>query len=97
VFTLGEYSCRFDNTIMINLRRWLTAVPAFGDDMDGYRNMVINHEMGHFLGFDHMLCPGAGQPAPVMQTQTIGLEGCRPNPYPFSESGAFVTGRWASS
>lgn len=95
--TLGQVSCRYGTTEVINLRRWLKGVTDFGTDLTGYRNMVINHEMGHFLGFDHMLCPGAGQSAPVMQQQTMALNGCQPNPYPFTQDGTFVTGPWASS
>ncbi len=95
--TQGQYSCRYGTSEVINLRRWLRGVPGFGTDLNGYRNMVINHEMGHFLGFDHMLCPGSGQPAPVMQQQTIALNGCLPNPYPFTASGTFVIGPWAPS
>ncbi|HKT03997.1 MAG TPA: DUF3152 domain-containing protein [Rugosimonospora sp.] len=95
--TQGVYSCRYGTTILINLRRWLKGAPGFAIDLTGYRHMVINHEMGHLLGFAHMLCPGAGQPAPVMQTQTISLGGCVPNAYPFSATGTFVDGPWAPS
>jgi hypothetical protein len=97
VQTEGQYSCRFGHTLMINLRRWLHGVPGFGTDLAGYRNMVIDHEMGHFLGFDHMTCPGPGKAAPVMQTQTIDLGKCLPNPYPFAADGTFIVGPWASS
>lgn len=97
VRTQGVYSCRFGNTIMINLRRWLRGAVGFPMDANTFQHMMINHEMGHFLGFDHMLCPGSGQAAPVMQTQSIGLNGCTPNAYPFTEGGVFVTGGWASS
>lgn len=97
VHTQGVYSCRYGQTEMINLRRWLNGAPGFPLSLDGYHTMVIDHEMGHFLGFDHMTCPGAGKPAPVMQTQTIDLGGCTVNPYPFAEDGTFVTGPWAAS
>jgi Protein of unknown function (DUF3152) len=95
--TMGVYSCRYGSTILINLRRWLKGAPGFAMNLDGYHTMVINHEMGHRLGFAHMKCPGAGQPAPVMQEETINLAGCVPNEYPFSPEGTFYTGPWASS
>jgi hypothetical protein len=95
--TQGVYSCRYGTTILINLRRWLNGAPGFAMNLAGYRIMVINHEMGHLLGFAHMLCPAAGQPAPVMQEETIQLAGCQPNAYPFAADGTFITGPWAKS
>jgi hypothetical protein len=47
-----------------------------------YRHMVVNHEAGHFLGFGHANCGGPGQLAPVMQQQSINLQGCQHNPWP---------------
>jgi hypothetical protein len=96
VHTQGVYSCRYGQTILVNLRRWLRGAPGF-TNLSMYRTMVIDHETGHFLGFDHMHCPGTGKLAPVMQTQTIDLEGCQPNPYPYTADGTFVTGPWAPS
>jgi hypothetical protein len=95
--TQGVYSCRFGQTEMINLRRWLRGADGFPIDLAGYRTMVIDHEMGHFLGFDHMKCPGPGRVAPVMQTQTIDLGGCTINAHPFAEDGTFIIGPWAPS
>jgi Protein of unknown function (DUF3152) len=95
--TQGVYSCRYGQTEMINLRRWLRGAPGFPISLDGYHTMVIDHEMGHFLGFDHMKCPGPGHAAPVMQEQTIDLAGCTINPYPYADDGTFVTGPWAAS
>jgi hypothetical protein len=88
--TAGKYSCRFGKYVIINLRRWTFGVPGFGTNLNGYRNMVVNHEVGHFLGFNHALCPGRGKLAPVMQQQTISLRGCRPNPYPYPDGVHFV-------
>ena len=93
--TVLAFAWEHCSTLMIDVRRWLRGAPSFAIDLSGYRTMVINHEMGHVLGFDHMLCPG--QPAPVMQTQTIALNGCTPNPYPFAADGKFISGPWAPS
>jgi len=49
-----------------------------------YRHLVVNHETGHWLGFGHAYCGGPGQLAPVMQQQSISLQGCKPNPWPLA-------------
>jgi hypothetical protein len=95
--TEGEYSCKFGKTIMVNLKRWLRGAPGYPVTVDEYHSGVINHEMGHFLGFNHMACGGKGKPGPVMQTQTIDLQGCVPNVHPYTEAGKFITGPWRPS
>jgi len=88
----GAYaSCRTGQFVMINLHRWLQAVPEYRGDVALYRHYVINHEVGHGLGFGHQACPGAGRLAPVMQQQTLGLNGCLPNGWPYV-AGEFVSG-----
>jgi hypothetical protein len=79
------YSCRSGRNVVINFDRWKGATPpwnAAGGSLEDYRVMVINHEVGHWLGFGHLNCPGPGQPAPVMQQQSISLQGCTFNPWP---------------
>ncbi|WP_203930134.1 DUF3152 domain-containing protein [Virgisporangium ochraceum] len=95
VETRGEVSCRGGRTVVINLGRWLTGVPHY-TSLDDYRHMVVNHEMGHFLGHGHVKCGRAGTPAPVMQRQTFGLEGCTQNPWPFPDQRNYVTGPYTS-
>jgi Protein of unknown function (DUF3152) len=80
--TRSEVSCRNGPLVVINARRWAHGVESYGDDVATYREYVVNHEVGHALGFGHVACPGAGEPAPVMLQQTYGLDGCLPNPWP---------------
>ena len=83
VGTGGYTSCRYADRAVINLARWATAVPDYEGDIATYRLYVINHEVGHVLGNGHEPCPGIGRIAPVMQQQTLGLEGCVKNAWPY--------------
>jgi hypothetical protein len=83
VGTGGYTSCRYGDRAVINLARWETAVPDYEGDVATYRQYVVNHEVGHALGNGHESCPGPGLSAPVMQQQTLGLDGCAKNAWPF--------------
>lgn len=89
--TRGYVSCRAGNFVMINLDRWLTAIPDYQGNIALYRQYVINHEVGHRLGYNHQACPGPGRLAPVMQQQTFGLDGCRANGSPYVD-GVLISG-----
>lgn len=80
--TLGRVSCSQGSAVNLNGLRWVHGVPDYQGDLDGYRTYLINHEVGHYLGYGHVSCPGPGQPAPVMMQQTKGLLGCTRNPWP---------------
>ncbi|MFD7506709.1 DUF3152 domain-containing protein [Streptomyces sp. NPDC059850] len=74
--------------VMINAYRWAQGASTFGDDkMHSYRQMLINHEVGHRLGHNHETCSRQGALAPVMMQQTkfLATDGatCRPNAWPF--------------
>lgn len=81
----AEYSCRVGRNVIINQTRWrLATAPwrAAGGSLRDYRHMVVNHEVGHWLGRGHAGCSGRGRLAPVMMQQSKGLDGCRFNPWP---------------
>lgn len=79
------WSCTVKPHVIINFDRWRYASDVWNaarGSLDDYRSMVINHETGHLLGFGHKFCGGAGQAAPVMQQQSISLQGCVFSPWP---------------
>ncbi len=80
--TGGRLSCRQGNRVIMNSDRWRTGVAHWTADLDEYRAYLVNHEVGHFLGFAHAGCGGPGRVAPVMMQQTKSLAGCKPNGWP---------------
>lgn len=83
-------SCRLGDRVVLNVARWTHGVPGNPTDLNSYRQYLINHEIGHRLDHGHELCPGQGQPAPVMQQQTLGLHGCVPNPWPYLDGARYA-------
>ncbi|WP_240134811.1 DUF3152 domain-containing protein [Streptomyces sp. MUM 178J] len=86
--TVDNVSCDSAATdrVMINAYRWAQGAETYGPDrMLAYRQMLINHEIGHRLGHNHVNCTTPGALAPVMQQQTKTLEingiTCRVNPW----------------
>jgi len=79
------WSCTVPPNVVINFDRWQGATSTWNAQslsLDEYRSLAIDHETGHWLGFGHLPCPGAGQPAPVMMQQSIDLQGCTFNAWP---------------
>ncbi|MFF3914797.1 DUF3152 domain-containing protein [Streptomyces sp. NPDC001852] len=76
--------------VMINAYRWAEGSKTYGDKIHAYRQMLINHEVGHRLGHGHVTCQKDGELAPVMQQQTKFLDHdgihCLPNPWPYPGS-----------
>ncbi|MFJ5301818.1 DUF3152 domain-containing protein [Streptomyces sp. NPDC088350] len=90
--TQDNVSCDSASTerVMINAYRWAQGSSTYGDKMYAYRQMLINHEVGHRLGYGHVTCDKDGELAPVMQQQTKFLDHdgihCLANPWPYPAS-----------
>uniref|UniRef100_A0AAU2JTA6 DUF3152 domain-containing protein n=1 Tax=Streptomyces sp. NBC_00049 TaxID=2903617 RepID=A0AAU2JTA6_9ACTN len=91
--TVGNVSCDSASTdrVMINAYRWAQGSPTYGpEQMFAYRQMLINHEVGHRLGNGHVNCRTPGALAPIMQQQTKSLDidgiQCKANPWVFPGS-----------
>ncbi|WP_411141128.1 DUF3152 domain-containing protein [Streptomyces sp. x-80] len=74
--------------VMINAYRWAEGATTYRrDELHAYRQMLINHEVGHRLGHNHEGCTKEGALAPVMMQQTKFLTTngvtCRPNSWPY--------------
>lgn len=82
----ADLSCTtWANEVIINDARWregTEASRAGGMSLRDYQHMVVNHEMGHWLGhYAHIEgCTAEngfiGGPAPIMLQQSTGLRGC---------------------
>ncbi|HEU4545293.1 MAG TPA: DUF3152 domain-containing protein [Microlunatus sp.] len=80
--TYGRVSCQAGNRVMLNAWRWAHGADAYGSDVGAYRQYLVNHEVGHRLGHNHVGCSGKGKRAPVMMQQTKGVGVCEANPWP---------------
>lgn len=71
-----ETSCYNPSTerVYLNLARWIRGARSFQGDIGSYRQYLVNHEVGHAIGYpDHEPCPADGALAPIMMQQTLGV------------------------
>lgn len=58
--------------VFINVARWVRGAVPFQGDIGSYRQYVINHEVGHAIGYQrHEACDKQDGLAPVMMQQTF--------------------------
>lgn len=81
-----ETSCHIrlggESRVIINESRWVRGAAPFEGDLGSYRQYLINHEVGHGLGFAaHEACGGEGELAPIMMQQTLSLNNAELNSF----------------
>jgi Protein of unknown function (DUF3152) len=60
--------------VFINEARWVRGAVPFQGDVGSYRQYLINHEVGHAIGYErHEPCGVNGDLAPVMMQQTFSI------------------------
>ena len=85
----SDLSCRSGNRVMINDDRWRLATVewnATGSTLRDYRHLVVNHEVGHWLGHPHLThtCSAPTQLAPLMIDSFTRHDTCAPNAWPLN-------------
>lgn len=59
--------------VILNEPRWVRGAVSYQGDIGSYRQYMINHEVGHAIGYaQHQPCESDGGLAPVMMQQTFG-------------------------
>jgi Protein of unknown function (DUF3152) len=66
------YGLDRQSRVFINEARWVRGAVPFEGDVGSYRQYVVNHEVGHAIGYvRHEPCDKQGGLAPVMMQQTF--------------------------
>ena len=68
-----DASCWRGGRTVLNVARWERGAVAFQGNVIAYQQYVVNHEVGHGLGFGHRPCAENGGLAPIMMQQTWGV------------------------
>lgn len=67
-----------ESTVILNESRWVRGAKPYEGDLGNYRQYLINHEVGHAIGYAaHQPCGGEGKLAPIMMQQTIELNNAK--------------------
>ncbi|MEU9606576.1 DUF3152 domain-containing protein [Streptomyces sp. NPDC048057] len=90
--TGGQVNCANAPDLIVNVRRWIELSEQYRGRPHDYHALIINHEVGHVLGYGHRTCAGPGKPAPAMMQQIKGLRGCTANPWVYDADGELVDG-----
>lgn len=61
--------------VLLSEARWVRGAIAYDGDIGSYRQYLVNHEVGHAIGYhQHQPCEIDGGLAPIMMQQTFGTD-----------------------
>jgi hypothetical protein len=84
-----QTTCQVGNTLAINVDDWMRAPVGWSDGLTAYRQELINHVVGQWLGFNHASClAGPKTPMPILEAPTVVLDGCSPDWFQLPQGGA---------
>jgi hypothetical protein len=69
------------SVIYIDDTNWRQVPANFYGSRQTYRQYLVQHEIGHCLGFEHVPASAGHSRCPVMYQQTRGTITCRANPW----------------
>jgi hypothetical protein len=75
-----QTTCLSGSTLIIAAESWSDAPGGWKGGLAAYRAELINHEVGHWLGFEHASCSQATA-KPILEAPTVILGGCSPQWY----------------
>ncbi len=68
------YNASLDR-VLLSEARWVRGALAYDGDIGSYRQYLVNHEVGHAIGYhQHQPCETDGGLAPIMMQQTFGTD-----------------------
>lgn len=68
-----EGSCVNGDNVTINVARWVRGAVSFQGALVEYKQYVVNHEVGHGLGYDHKSCPAESVEPVVEHDDQFGV------------------------
>lgn len=79
-------ACASQGMLVINAYEWAAGLEGFGDDRAAARQYLINHPLGHILGYEDAQCQAetatTGELADVMVNHEQDVSPCAPNAWP---------------
>lgn len=89
--TDSPWLCGEEGVMIVSSYDWTAGYPAYGADVTGARQYLLNHLVGHLMGRDEATCTSGRAEVMAPQEGELAPE-CEVNPWPFPDAVAPTTG-----